>query len=96
MRGGSAGVGGTLSSIAGADTQLVFGFTGSPSDVKQLTLDLGLPEDWYSFDVTGTANAMQNCRGPQAVRMIWQRGTCCITVTICVTQTVCGTYSVTW
>jgi PKD domain/RTX calcium-binding nonapeptide repeat (4 copies) len=58
-RGGSVAVGGALTSIAGTATQFVFAFTGAPSDVKQLVLNLGSPEDWYAISVTGLGSTLR-------------------------------------
>ena len=51
-RGTQMAIGGAVTTISGPADQLVFAFTGNPTDVKQLVLNLGQPEDWYSVNVT--------------------------------------------
>ncbi len=52
VRGGQAAVGGAVTTLAGGGDQYIFGNTGYPSDVKQLVLNLGVPEDWYAVTLT--------------------------------------------
>src|SRR5262249_58390971 len=57
--GSSVALGGALTSISGTANQFVFGFTGGGTDVKQLVLNLGLPEDWYSINVADLNHAFR-------------------------------------
>jgi len=52
-------VGGALTTISGTANQFIFGGTGVSGDTKQLVLTLVDPADFYSFDVTNTANGLR-------------------------------------
>jgi hypothetical protein len=52
-------MGGSLSSIGGPDQQLLFGGSGQPDDVRQLTLTLAQTADWYKFTLPGDRSAVQ-------------------------------------
>jgi hypothetical protein len=58
-RGGPVALGGALTSIAGSGDQRVFGSTGLATDVRELVLTLGSPEDWYAIDVTSADAALR-------------------------------------
>jgi hypothetical protein len=62
-RGGLAALGGAVTSISGGATQAVFGFTAFgpnvANHVRQLVLNVGAPEDWYSINVADTGHALR-------------------------------------
>src|SRR5205823_10300888 len=58
-RGGMAALGGALTSISGTASQIVFLWTEIANDVRQLVLDMGSVEDWYTIDVSDTANKVK-------------------------------------
>src|SRR5262249_18422442 len=58
-RGTQTAVGGALTTVSGTATQDVFGSTGGGTDSKQLVLFLGPSEDWYSINVSSTANTLR-------------------------------------
>ena len=50
-RGTQVAVGGALTTLAGTDDQVVFGYGGSNTDTRQLVLTT-LEDDWYSITIT--------------------------------------------
>ena len=52
-------IGGSLTTISGPDPQLIFGSSGTPDDVRQLTLTLGQTADWYKLTLPGDRTAVQ-------------------------------------
>jgi hypothetical protein len=52
-------IGGSLTTISGADQQLIFGLSGSPDDQRQLTLTLAQTADWYKFTLPTGRTAVQ-------------------------------------
>jgi hypothetical protein len=57
--GGQFAIGGSLTTISGPDSQLLFTFSGSPGDLRQLTLTLAQTADWYKFTLPGDRTAVQ-------------------------------------
>jgi hypothetical protein len=52
-------IGGSLTTIDGTDSQLLFSLSGSPDDQRQLTLTLAQTADWYKFTLPSHATAVQ-------------------------------------
>jgi hypothetical protein len=57
--GGQFAMGGSLTSISGSATQLLFTFSGNPSDQRQLSLTLAQTADWYKFTLPSDRTAVQ-------------------------------------
>jgi hypothetical protein len=57
--GGQFALGGSLTTISGPDSQLLFTGSGNPDDQRQLTLTLAQTADWYRFTLPSDRTAVQ-------------------------------------
>jgi hypothetical protein len=52
-------IGGSLTSLDGFDQQILFGDSGNPGDVRQLTLTVNQTADWYKLTLPSDRTAVQ-------------------------------------